>query len=66
METEKVTTSFTIFVLKCDSITQSRKWNPVDTPDVICMLLSKLPGVIRDTWVRVVMNFRRKKEREAT
>ena len=54
------------FLLKCNSITQARKWNPLDTPDVICMLLSKLPGVIRDKWVRVVMNFRRKKEREAT
>ena len=30
------------------------------------MLLSKLPDVIRDKWVRVVMNVRRKKEREAT
>ena len=32
----------------------------------MCMLLSKLPGVIRDKWVRVVMNVRRKKAREAT
>ena len=30
------------------------------------MLLSKPPGVIRDKWVRVVMNVRRKKEWEAT
>ena len=30
------------------------------------MLLSKLPGVIRYKWVRLVMNVRRKKEREAT
>ena len=30
------------------------------------MLLSKLPGVIRDKWVKVVMNVRRKKERQAT
>ena len=54
------------FLLKCESIIQAREWNPLDTPDVICMLLSKLPGVIRDKWVRVVMNVRRKKEREAT
>ena len=32
----------------------------------MCMLLSKLPGVVRDKWVRVVMNVRRKKAREAT
>ena len=36
------------FLLKCESITQAREWNPLDTPDVIYMLLSKLPGVIRD------------------
>ena len=51
------------FLLKCESITQAREWNPLDTPDVICMLLLKLPGVIRDKWVRVVMNARRKKVR---
>ena len=32
----------------------------------MCMLLSKLPGVVRDKWVREVMNVRRKKAREAT
>ena len=54
------------FLLKCETITQAKEWNPLDPPDVICMLLSKLPGVIRDKWVRVVTNVRRKKEREAT
>ena len=49
------------FLLKCESIIQAREWNPLDTPDVICMLLSKLPGVARDKWVRVVTNVRRKK-----
>ena len=61
------------FLLKCESITEAREWNPLDTPDVNwewnpldtpdvnCMLLSKLPGVARDKWVRVVMNVRRKK-----
>ena len=49
------------FLLKCESITLAREWNPLDTPDVICMLLSKLPGVARDKWVRVVTNVRRKK-----
>ena len=43
-----------------------REWNPLDTPDVICMLLLKIPGVIRDKWVRVVMNVRRMKKREST
>ena len=43
--------SFHSFLVKCESITKSREWNPLDTPDVICMLLSKLPGKIRDKWV---------------
>ena len=51
------------FLLKCDSITQAREWNPLDTPDLIYILLSKLPGV---KWVRVVMNVMRVKESEAT
>ena len=51
------------FLLKCESITQTREWNPLDTPDLIYMFLSKLPGV---KWVRVVMNVMIEKEREAT
>ena len=39
--------TFYKFLLKCESITQAREWNPLDTPDVICILLSKLPGFIR-------------------
>ena len=54
------------FLLKCERITQAREWNPLDTPDVICMLLSELPGIIKDERLRLVMNVRRKKEREAT
>ena len=57
---------FYSFPLTCGSITHARGWNPLDTPDVICMLLSKLSGVVRDKLVRIVMNVRRKKEREAT
>ena len=63
METEKVIRRFTI---SCENITQGREWNPLNTLHVICILLSKLPGVIRDKWVRVAMNVRRKKEREVT
>ena len=45
---------------------QSTEWNPLDTPDVIYMLLSKLPGKIRDKWVRAVMDIRTKEHREGT
>ena len=37
---------FYSFLLKCESIIQAREQNPLDTPDVICMLLLKLPGVL--------------------
>ena len=52
--------------MKYESIYQVREWNPLDIPDVICMLPLKIPGVIRDKWVRVGMNVRRMKKREST
>ena len=36
------------FLRKCESIRQSAQWDQLDTPDVICMLLAKLPGHTRD------------------
>ena len=36
------------FLLKCQSIIGDNKWNALDSPDSICMLLSKLPGQLRD------------------
>ena len=54
------------FLVKCQSITKSREWNPLDTPDVVCMMLSKLPGKIRDKWLRAVMDVRTKEHREGT
>ena len=38
---------FCNLVVKFESTTQSSQWNPLDTPDVIRMLLSKLPGNLR-------------------
>ena len=32
------------FLQKCKIISQSAQWNQLGTPDVICMLLAKLPG----------------------
>ena len=42
------------FFIKCESIMQSSQCNSFDTPDIICMLRSKLPGNLRDKWVRLV------------
>ena len=64
METE-IYQKFYNFLLKCESINQAREWNLLDSPNVICKLLLKLPGVTTDKWVRVVMNVRIKKEWEA-
>ena len=33
------------FLIKCQSLQYSYNQNPLDTPDVICMILSKIPGV---------------------
>ena len=54
------------FLVKCESIVNSRELNPLDTPDVICMLLSKLLGKIRGKWVRAVMDVRTKEHIEGT
>ena len=54
------------FLVKCEITAQSSKWNPLETPNVISVLLSKLLRSLKDKWVRVVMKVRRKKQREAT
>ena len=38
------------FLCKCESMTQSTHWNHVDLPDVICMLLTKLPVNTKEKW----------------
>ena len=36
------------FLIKRDSIMSRQQWNSLDTPDVLCSLVSKLPGNKRD------------------
>ena len=36
----------------------------LNTPDIICMLLSKLPGSVRDKWSWKVLMIRRRGNRE--
>ena len=33
--------------------------NPLDTPDVICMILAKTPGYLQDRWKRNVQKIRK-------
>ena len=52
------------FLLKCQSIIGGNKWNPLDSPESIRMLLSKLPGKLRDRWNKGVYSIREKHSRE--
>ena len=36
------------FLIKYESIMSRQQWNALDTPDVLCNLISKLPGNTRD------------------
>ena len=39
---------FQNFLVKCENIDHLQSWNVLNTPGIICMLLSKLPGSVRD------------------
>ena len=52
------------FLLKCESVSDNQHWNALDTPEILCMLISKLPGVLMDRWNRKVQNIRRRESRE--
>ena len=38
--------------------------NPLDTPDVICMILAKIPGYLQDRWNGNVQNIRKAQMRQ--
>ena len=52
------------FLLKCQSIIGGNKWNALDSPESICMVLSRLPGQLRDRWNREVYSISAKHSRE--
>ena len=55
---------FPNFLLKCETITRMQTWNVLGTPEVMCILLSELPGGMRDKWSRKVLGIRRKLKRD--
>ena len=55
---------FCNFLIQCESITQSAKWNQLDAPGAIYMLLAKLPGDTRDKWVRHVLCIQKRQLRD--
>ena len=52
------------FLLKCESVSESQEWNTLDTLEMLCMLISKLPGGLMDRQNRTVQAIRRKQRRE--
>ena len=52
------------FLLKCESATYGQNWNTIDTPEMMCLVLSKLSGNSREKWKRTVLNIRRRHLRQ--
>ena len=46
------------FLLNCRSVLASQRWNALDTPDMLCMMVSKLPGGIMERWNRSILKIR--------
>ena len=51
------------FLIKCQSLEYGSQ-NPLDTPDVICMILAKIPGYLQNRWNRNVQKIRKVQMRE--
>ena len=51
------------FLLKC-KVSASQRWNALDTPDMFCIMESKLPRGIMERWNRSVLKIRRHQHRE--
>ena len=52
------------FLLRCKSVATNQRWNALDTPDILCMLTSKLPHGIMERWNREVLKIRRQQHQE--
>ena len=52
------------FIVKCDGVAKEQNWNAINTPDVICMLVSKLPNSLIDRWNRNAYHLRKKQDCE--
>ena len=50
---------FSNFLIRCQNVTERDNWNLLDNPDIICLLLSKLPGVLLGRWNRGVFHMGR-------
>ena len=50
---------FHTFLLKCRSMSFNQRWNALDSPDVLCILISKLLRGTMERWNRKVLSIRR-------
>ena len=48
------------FLIKCESATYGQTWNALDKPEMMCLVLSKLPGHTRERWNKSVMSIWRR------
>ena len=51
--------------MKCENIRHRQSWNIFDTPDIMCMVLSKLPGSATDKWSSKVLTIKQNERRKA-
>ena len=51
------------FLIKCQRLEYGSQ-NPLDTPDVICMISAKILGYLQSRWNRNVQKIRKAKMRE--
>ena len=59
-----VYSKFQNFPIKCNIACSNNICNTLDSPDTICLLLTKLPGYIRERWNRCVLQLRKREFRE--
>ena len=50
---------FCNFLVKCDGVAKEQNWNAINTPNVICMLVSKLLNGLIDRWNQTAYNIRK-------
>ena len=51
---------FYAFFIKCNNLVTGHQWNGLDSPDNLCVIVSKLPGSSRDRCNRRAMTVRTK------
>ena len=48
------------FLVKCEGVAKEQLWNAITIPDILCMLVSKLPNGLIDRWNRTAYNIRKR------